>query len=133
MLEPWFPISSHPSLLRHNTGMSCSWLMWVCFKNCASALIKEKILLKEKIKENVNLTIHLSSVCMFCFVLYLDLTVGVRGGGPKMSLENIKALKTRSEKLRMAFGKKKNSVREDMHWLYENTPFCIRNLSMLRF
>ena len=46
-------------------------------------------------------------MCVFCFVLYLDLTVGVRGGGPKMSLENIKGLKTRSEKLRMAFGKKK--------------------------
>ena len=46
-------------------------------------------------------------MCVFCFVLYLDLTVWVRGGGPKMSLENIKGLKTSSEKLRMVFKKKK--------------------------
>ena len=57
----------------------------------------------------------------------------VRGGGPKMSLENIKGLKTSSEKLRMVFKKKKNSVREDVDRLYENIPFCMRNLSMLRF
>lgn len=81
----------------------------------------------------MNLTTHLSFVCVFCFVLCLDLTGWVRGGGPKMSLENIKGLKTSSEKLRMVFEKKKNSVREDVDRLYENTPFCIRNLSMLRF
>ena len=81
--------------------------MQAWFKNRASALIKEKIILKEKIKENVNLTTHLSFVCVFCFVLYLDLTGWVRGGGPKMSLENIKGLKTSSEKLRMVFEKKK--------------------------
>ena len=50
-----------------------------------------------------------------------------------MSLENIKGLKTSSEKLRMVFKKKKNSVREDVDRLYENIPFCMRNLSMLRF